>query len=139
MYGDWSAESGYDVGRKLLQRRELPDAVFAANDQMALGLVRSLTEAGRTVPDDLSIVGFDDVDGSAYFNPPLTTIRQDFALLGERCIDLLLAAITDRNTPDPFPVKPVLVVRGSTAAQKTRTRRPRSPPALRARQIPGSD
>lgn len=120
LHGDWSAESGYHFGQRLLGGR-LPDAVFAANDHMGLGLIRALTEAGVAVPEDISVVGFDDVDGAAYFNPPLTTIRQDFESLGKRCMDLLIRAMATQNTPDPRPITPRIIVRGSTRMSPGRT------------------
>ena len=65
-------------------------AVFVANDQMALGLLRALHEAGRSVPDDVSVVGFDDIPEAAFFTPPLTTVRQDFIEIGRQSFHLLL-------------------------------------------------
>ena len=113
--GDWTARSGYELGRTLLQ---IPDmtAVFVANDQMALGLLRRLHEAGREVPRDLSVVGFDDIPEAAYFTPPLTTVRQDFTELGRRCLNMLLARIEGEPVPNRVVVAPELVVRGSTGA-----------------------
>lgn len=67
--GDWSASSGYAAGRELATDGEVT-AVFAANDDMAIGLIRALTEAGRRVPEDVSVVGFDDVPVAAYVTPP---------------------------------------------------------------------
>ena len=78
--GNWTAESGYQAVRRLLERGALFTALFAGNDQMALGAMRALREAGRRVPRDVSVVGFDDVPEAAYYEPPLTTIRQDFWL-----------------------------------------------------------
>jgi DNA-binding LacI/PurR family transcriptional regulator len=75
--GDWGAGSGYAAGRRLAEQRDVT-AVFAANDQTALGVIRALHDAGRRVPRDVSVVGFDDTPESAYFVPALTTIRQDF-------------------------------------------------------------
>ena len=72
---------------------DLPDAVFAANDQLALGLLHAFTEAGVRVPEQISVVGFDDIAGSAHFSPPLTTVRQEFATLGRSCLRMLHAAI----------------------------------------------
>ena len=89
VYGDWSAESGYRVGLQLAARPGLT-AVFAANDQMALGLMRALHEAGRRVPQDVSVVGYDDVAEAGYFRPPLTTVHQHFEEVGRRCVALLL-------------------------------------------------
>nr|WP_149204153.1 LacI family DNA-binding transcriptional regulator [Actinotalea subterranea] len=110
--GDWSAGRGYEVGLDLV-RDGLPSAVFAANDQLALGLLRAFAEHGVRVPDDVSVVGFDDVDGSAHFYPPLTTVRQDFTALGRRCMDILLAAIEGEH-PAPELIEPRLVVRASS-------------------------
>jgi DNA-binding LacI/PurR family transcriptional regulator len=89
--------------------------VFVANDQMALGLLRQLREAGRNVPRDLSVVGFDDMPEAAYFTPPLTTIRQDFTELGRRCLQILLSRIEGEQVPQRVVVEPMLVVRESTA------------------------
>jgi DNA-binding LacI/PurR family transcriptional regulator len=95
-------------------------AVFVANDQMALGVLRAFAEAGVRVPDDVSIVGFDDTPESAFFNPPLTTVRQDFIELGRRTVTLLLAGIDGRG-PQILPsVTPALIVRQSTTAPARR-------------------
>lgn len=113
--GDWTPRSGYEIGQSLLQ---IPDvtAVFVANDQMALGLLRKLHEAGWEVPRDLSVVGFDDIPEAAYITPPLTTVRQDFAELGRRCLHILLARIEGEPDPKRVVVAPELVVRSSTGA-----------------------
>jgi DNA-binding LacI/PurR family transcriptional regulator len=110
--GDWTARSGYEIGRSLL---EIPEAtaVLAGNDQMALGLLRRLHEAGKDVPRTLSVVGFDDIPEAAYFTPPLTTVRQDFAELGRRCLKLLLGRI-EGEPARQVAVAPELVVRAST-------------------------
>jgi DNA-binding LacI/PurR family transcriptional regulator len=118
--GDWTARSGYELGGALLQERELT-AVFVANDQMALGLLRRVHEVGREVPRDLSIVGFDDIPEAAYFTPPLTTVRQDFAELGRRCLHVLLERIEGQATnPVRVVVPPELVVRASSGAAPSR-------------------
>jgi DNA-binding LacI/PurR family transcriptional regulator len=90
--GDWSSASGYERGRVLAADPEVT-AVFAANDHIALGVLWALHEAGRRVPEDVSVIGFDDIPESAYFTPPLTTIRQDFTALGRRSVNLLLEQI----------------------------------------------
>ena len=90
-------------------------AVFVANDQMALGLLRVLHETGRDVPRDVSVVGFDDVPEAAYFTPPLTTVRQDFMEMGRRSLHLLLTEIdngTRSTTRETVPSE--LIVRAST-------------------------
>jgi DNA-binding LacI/PurR family transcriptional regulator len=99
-YGDWTADSGYDAGRVLLREAGRGDpadlgfsAVFCANDQMALGLMHAFREAGLDVPRDVSVAGFDDIPESAHFWPPLTTVGQDYAELGVRCVSLLAGAI----------------------------------------------
>ena len=114
--GDWSAESGYRAGLALAAEPDCT-AVFAANDQMALGLLRAFHERGRAVPREVSIVGFDDIPDSGSFIPPLTTVHQDFAEVGRRCVRGLLRQI--RNEPDgpgTVLVPTRLVVRESTAA-----------------------
>lgn len=117
--GDWTARSGYEIGEVLLKISELT-AVLVANDQMALGLLRRLHEAGREVPADLSVVGFDDIPEAAYFTPPLTTVRQDFAELGRRCLHALLARIEGEEGMARVVVAPELVVRDSTGVAPRR-------------------
>ena len=113
--GDWSARSGYEAGTRLLEQHT-PTAVFSANDQMALGLLRALKEAGLRVPHDVSLVGFDDIPESAYFNPPLTTIRQDFGEVGRRGVQLLLNQFNpDEPEATHETIEPELVLRDSTA------------------------
>ena len=90
---DWSARSGYRQGRALAENPAV-SAIFCGNDQIALGALRALHEAGRRVPEQVSVVGFDDVPESPFFLPPLTTVRQDFVELGRRSLDLLLEQIT---------------------------------------------
>jgi DNA-binding LacI/PurR family transcriptional regulator len=115
LMGDWSARSGYELGRRLAQEPSLT-AVFVANDQMSLGVLRALNEAGRSVPGDVSVVGFDDIPEAPYFMPPLTTIRQDFDEMGSRGVRLLLAmAEAGETLPSASPVAPELIVRASTA------------------------
>jgi DNA-binding LacI/PurR family transcriptional regulator len=114
--GDWSARSGYDAGLSLATQPEVT-AVFAANDQMALGALRAFHEFGRRVPGDISVVGFDDIPESAYFTPPLTTIRQDFDEVGRRGLDLLLQEMgVLESGPRDQTVAPLLVVRASSAS-----------------------
>jgi DNA-binding LacI/PurR family transcriptional regulator len=88
-------------------------AVLCGNDPMALGLLRALAEHGRRVPDDVSVVGFDDVPEAAYFLPPLTTVRQDFGELGRRALHLLLDRISGNGRQPTLPIEPELVVRAS--------------------------
>jgi DNA-binding LacI/PurR family transcriptional regulator len=118
--GDWSPRAGYELGRRLSRDREV-SAVFVANDQMALGLLRAMHEAVREVPGDVSVVGFDDIPEAAYFQPPLTTVRQDFIEMGRRSLRMLLRTIeTGRRASAEPLVPPELVVRGSTGAPPAR-------------------
>ena len=112
--GDWSAGSGYRMGQKLAAKRTVT-AVFVGNDQMALGLLRAFSEAGVRVPQDVSLVGFDDQPEAAYFTPPLTTVRQDFEELGRSCMDMMRTQIEDGAASSTIVVDPDLVVRASTS------------------------
>jgi len=116
--GDWSSQSAYEISRAMLgQSSQLwgETAVFAANDQMALGLLLALHEAGLRVPEDVSVVGFDDTPESGYFTPPLTTVRQDFLELGRRTMALVLRVLAGELTASVPLVDPLLIVRSSTA------------------------
>jgi DNA-binding LacI/PurR family transcriptional regulator len=113
LVGDWSARSGHELGREL---GDDVTAVFVANDQMALGVLRSLHEAGRRIPADISVVGFDDIPEAEYFTPPLTTVRQNFNEMGRRSLLLLLEQIeSGTRAPARETVPPELIVRASTA------------------------
>jgi DNA-binding LacI/PurR family transcriptional regulator len=113
--GDWSPRSGYEAGQTLARIQKV-SALFVANDQMALGVFRALHEHGRRVPEDISVVGFDDISEAAYFTPPLTTVRQDFGEVGRRSLRLLIEQINlGRPTADREVVMPELQVRDSTA------------------------
>jgi DNA-binding LacI/PurR family transcriptional regulator len=117
MIGDWGPRSGYHVGRRLARDPEV-SAVFVANDQMALGVLRAMHEAGRQIPDEVSIVGFDDIPEAPYFTPSLTTVHQDFGEIGSRSLSVLVRAIeawgAGQSPPEGSLVAPELVVRGST-------------------------
>ncbi|MCW2778701.1 MAG: transcriptional regulator, LacI family [Frankiales bacterium] len=112
--GDWSPASGYDAGRHLA--RTDVTAVFAANDQMALGVLRALWEQGRRVPEDVSVVGVDDIPEASYFSPPLTTVRQDFRELGRQGLSALLAQVEGQDRGrQRTSIPPTLVTRQSVA------------------------
>jgi len=113
--GDWSAASGYRAGLRLAARPECT-AIFAANDQMALGVLRALHERGRRVPAEVSVVGFDDLPDAASYLPPLTTVHQDFAEVGRRCVQGLLEQLQDvRAEPGTVLVPTTLIPRASSA------------------------
>ena len=114
--GDWTARSGYEAGQVLAK---IPDAraVFVANDQMALGVLRALYEKERRVPEDVAVVGFDDIDEAAYFVPPLTTVRQDFQRVGSAAVQILVdQLISGERRQQRVVIEPVLVCRQSTMA-----------------------
>ncbi|MFJ1812354.1 MULTISPECIES: LacI family DNA-binding transcriptional regulator [unclassified Streptomyces] len=114
--GDWSAASGYAAGRELASEESVT-ALFVGGDEMAIGLIHALREAGRRVPEDVSVVGFDGNPAFAYVSPPLTTARQPFEFASREGIRLLLHAIQKPDTePPPASDPPIeLVIRGSTA------------------------
>ncbi|WP_245983930.1 LacI family DNA-binding transcriptional regulator [Streptomyces tateyamensis] len=117
--GDWSARSGYEAGLRLAADPAVT-AVFCANDHMALGLLRALHEHGRRVPEEVSVVGFDDIPEAGYLTPPVTTVRQDFGELGRRGFELLrdLVRAADRSATGAghrvATVAPELVLRASS-------------------------
>jgi len=116
--GDWTSGSGYTCGLQLAREPGLT-AVFAANDQMALGLLRALHESGRAVPGEVSVVGFDDMAESADFWPPLSTIRQSFAEVGRRAVEALVAEIeSGEQQTSTVTVGTEFVARASTAAPR---------------------
>jgi DNA-binding LacI/PurR family transcriptional regulator len=119
LLGDWTPRSGYVAGRALVSDPG-PTAVFVANDQMAIGLMRALDEAGLTVPDDMSIVGFDDTPEAEFLNPPLTTVRQNFQEVGRRAIAVLHAAILGEDEDLPRLIEPELIRRSSASPVGTR-------------------
>ena len=114
--GDWSARSGYELGLRLARQPGV-SAIFAANDQMALGVIRALHERGLRIPADISVVGFDDIPEAAYFTPPLTTVRQNFNEVGRRALLTLLAQLDDgARSGTRETIAPELVIRASTSA-----------------------
>jgi DNA-binding LacI/PurR family transcriptional regulator len=122
MPADWSAASGYRTGQILAHMNDVT-AVFAANDHLALGILRALHEGRRLVPNDVSVVGFDDVAEAAYYIPPLTTVRPDFQAVATATIDLLLAQIrAGQRIRDQRILAPELITRASVASPR-RTRR----------------
>ncbi|MFD1721584.1 LacI family DNA-binding transcriptional regulator [Amnibacterium endophyticum] len=114
--GDWSADFGYRAGLQLLQWGDVT-AYFCANDHTALGLMHAARDLGVDVPGDVSVVGYDDVPEAAHLWPPLTTVRQDFAGLGRRCVALLLGP--EDGEPGTSATGPELVVRASTAPPRS--------------------
>lgn len=110
--GDWSPQSGFEAYRRI---DPTATAVFCANDQMAMGLIHAASDAGMKVPEDLSVVGFDDIPESAHILPPLTTVKQDFRAVGMLAVALLEATLAGTEPPSTEPLEPELVLRSSVA------------------------
>lgn len=112
-YGSWTRASGERATADLLAREPGIDGLFVANDIMAIGAIRALRDAGRRIPDDVAVIGFDDIDIAADTDPPLTTIRQPAAEMTRTMIDLLLSRIKNQEVPEVVTLPTELVVRGS--------------------------
>lgn len=119
VYGDYYADSGLAGMRRLLAAPEPPTAVFAASDMMAIGALRALHEAGARVPDDVAVVGFDDIALAAHTQPPLTTLRQDKFGLGRDAAAALIGRIDGDDAPAVVTRPVELVVRASTNSAST--------------------
>ena len=114
--GDWSATSGRDAFLQMAAKGRLPSAVFAQNDRMAIGVMQAARDLRIPVPEQLSVIGMDDLPLAAYFDPPLTTIRQDIIKIGCKAAQLLIEKIEDpTHFTQSLTINPELVVRKSTA------------------------
>jgi DNA-binding LacI/PurR family transcriptional regulator len=115
--GNWTTAAGYQATRRLLEAGHEFTALIAANDSMAFGAMRALSQHGLIIPDDISVAGFDDIPDAAYFSPPLTTIRHNFIQLGLVGFEYLLELIDERQTPiRQRLITPSLIIRESTKA-----------------------
>ncbi len=115
LHGDWSATSGFDGVQQLLQKGVAFTAIFAQNDRIAAGATKALREARLHTPNDVSVVGFDDMPLASYFDPPLTTVRQDLFQIGAQAAQLLIRAVENPDAPKEHRLLPAeLVVRNST-------------------------
>jgi LacI family transcriptional regulator len=118
-YGDYYYDSGREAMVRLLEADDPPTAVFAASDMMAMGAMRAIQAAGLTVPDDIAVVGFDDIQVAAMAHPPLTTIRQEKGDLGTLAAETLLRRIESGEDTDTHLTLPVtLVARQSTLGEQ---------------------
>ncbi len=121
--GEFTAETGRECAQRLLSLPEPPTAIFAANDQSAIGAIRAAQEAGLRVPDDLSVVGFDNIPEAAYFNPALTTVDQFIDRMGYVATELLIALIQGESLEsDLYEIATQLVIRDSCRAITPSTR-----------------
>ena len=113
--GTWLAPSGYESYQKLARLDPPPTAVFAQNDQMAVGVLRAARDRGLKIPDELSVIGVDDIPLAAYFSPPLTTLRQDFARIGREATSLLIQTVELPDAPaHQLRITAELIIRRST-------------------------
>ncbi len=113
-------QSGYEIGEKFAKLKVKPDAMFVYNDLSALGFEDAVLANGFRVPDDVAIVGFDDIERGEYATVPLTTIRQPSDKIGKQAMDLLLQLMEGRETPHRRILQPQLVVRESCRNRKSR-------------------
>lgn len=113
--GDWSPQSGYEAMKRILKKHTNVTAVFCSNDAMALGALKALSDNGLLIPNDMSIVGFDDVPEASYFQPSLTTVRQSFEEVGNASLELLVSLIEDKRTRTKCEaIQPTLLIRDSS-------------------------
>ena len=115
--GEFSERSGYLAGTTIAAMSPRPDAIFAANDMMALGCLFALNEAGLNVPGDIALAGFDDIPMARFVSPPLTTMRVNIAELGERAARALIEQLSDQPVTHLAISAPELIVRSSCAAR----------------------
>ncbi len=118
LQGDWSIGTGYEIGREIADRKITPTAIFTSNDHLALGIIKALTEKKLRIPQDVSIVGFDNIPEAAYFSPALTTVHQDFDELGKLAINRMLIQLKEPTSRAALTIPPTLIVRESTQQLK---------------------
>ena len=116
VWGDYALRSGREAARRLAALADPPTAVFSANDEMAIGVISELRALGRRVPEDVSVVGFDDIAFAEAVEPPLTTVHQPRREIGRRAMDLMIEILAGETPPDTIVMPTELVVRQSTAA-----------------------
>lgn len=118
-YGAYTRKGGYQAAKELLSRAELPTAVFAANDQMAIGVINAIQEEGLSVPEDISVIGFDDIEASRLMSPGLTTIRQPTYEMGKLAAEKIFSELKDEEScKENINLKAKLVIRESCAELK---------------------
>ena len=116
-HGDFYPASGHEQMRRLLRLKRPPTAVFTVSDEMAIGAIGAINEAGLSVPGDIAVVGFDDIEAASLIHPPLTTVRQDKTMLGRVAGEALIALVEDEGATPPAISLPVeLIVRRSSGA-----------------------
>jgi LacI family transcriptional regulator len=117
--GDFKKESGYSLAKKILQEKVPPTALFVVNNQMTIGALHALGELGVRIPEDLSLISFDDMEWYSFINPPLTTVEQSPYLMGKTAGEMLLQKINHkRSNPKKVVIPSHLITRNSTAKIK---------------------
>ncbi len=119
--GDWSAAGGMRAFHCLIEQNPDLDAVFVSNDQMALGVLKAAHQLGRRVPDDLAVVGFDDVPEAAYYMPSLTTVRHDLRGVGIQAVAMLERILSAQRAEEPFETESVLITPELIVRDSSRT------------------
>ncbi len=118
-YGNYTIESGEENTKQLLALTDRPSAIFCFSDEIAMGCLAALKNSGLKVPEDISVMGFDDIRFARFFDPPLTTIAQPVEEIGKHCISLLHEKLTDKDAkPEDVILPHKLVVRSSTGPVK---------------------
>lgn len=113
---NWDCESGYQTMLSILERDPRPTAIFCANDRMAIGAMQAIGEGGMNVPDDISVIGLDDIEVAAFITPPITTVKQSFSGMAEIGMQLLLQLLEGQElTKKQVLLDPKLIIRKSTA------------------------
>lgn len=111
--GDYTLESGYKIGCEIINKKVLPTAILSSNDLMAIGLIRAFNDYGINIPEDISIIGYDDFEICKYIKPRLTTISQDFYSMATQSVELLLKMINNKTSNHQVIIKPELIIRES--------------------------
>lgn len=116
LVGRWSTNDGYELMKQLLEQEEWPTACFVGSDPMAIGALRALHERGVQVPEQMTIIGFDDIEVSAFVNPPLTTVKVYMEQIGKTAVQLLLERVEGREVPLHVIINTTLIVRESSGS-----------------------
>jgi DNA-binding LacI/PurR family transcriptional regulator len=116
--GDWSIEKGFEVGNIIATRKKLPTAIFAANDHLAVGVLKALNDHHIKVPGDISLIGFDDIPEARFMAPSLSTVKQNFDELGKLSIQKVLAQLKEPEKVVSLKIDAALVIRDSTVSIK---------------------
>jgi DNA-binding LacI/PurR family transcriptional regulator len=115
---DWSIEKGYEVGKQIVARKKRPTAIFTGNDHLAVGLLKALNESGVSVPNDMSLIGFDDIPEAQFMTPSLSTVKQNFDELGKLSINKMMVQLKEATKPEAINIDATLIIRDSTQKLK---------------------